>query len=482
MHRVNLKHKQARVLRIVAYSVTLTLSVLTTVLLLYIALGYRFDGKSGHVVRSGLLLVDSHPESGEIFINNELKDNATPGRFVLSSGNYDVKIVRDGYRKWAKNVKVAASGVREVNYPLLIPTTLNATKLFDTTTPDLVSQSQNRKTALFHSPGAGSFERVGLDPKSPQREILKMSAAFGRESNQTGTFAVREWALDNKHVLLQHTLPSGKSELISFDVTRPEAAINISALYGENTPIDIHYVGSDTARIYGIKDGSLGIYQLDEQRITPVLDSIRVYKPYANDTVIFDRLNANAQAEAGIWKEGTTTIIHTSVVGDVNPILDYAKFNDHLYFVVAEPSANIVTIYRDPLQSPILTKQLPLITLTFNNAQKIDFSSSAQFLMIQNGKDLLVYDFDDLRQFAYSLPFDVASSTTPRWVNGTHIAVQARDGMNYLMEYDGQNQQALVSSTSGRLLMFSDDYQSLYRLSEADALSNLDVVSMVYKK
>ncbi len=217
MHRVNLKQKQARILRIVAYSVTLTLSVLTTVLLLYIALGYRFDGKSGHVVRSGLLLVNSRPESGAIYINNELKDNATPGRFVLSSGNYDLRLVREGYREWAKNVKVAASGVREVNYPLLLPTSLSATKLFDISKPDMVTQSQDRKTVLFHTPGAPSFERVKLDPESPERETLALPRAFTSESGQFGTFSVREWALDNKHLLLQHSLPSGKTELISFD-------------------------------------------------------------------------------------------------------------------------------------------------------------------------------------------------------------------------------------------------------------------------
>lgn len=482
MHRVNLKHKQARILRIVAYSVTLTLSVLTTVLLLYIALGYRFDGKSGHVVRSGLLLVDSRPESGAVYINDEIKDNATPGRFVLSAGSYNVKLVREGYRNWAKKVKVAASGVREVNYPLLLPTTLNATKLFDTTSLDLVSQSQDRKTVLLHTPGAANFERVALDPKSPQREILNMSDAFTKEAGAIGSLAVREWALDNKHVLLQHTLSGGRSELISFDVTKPENAINITALYGENTPVNVHYVGSDTARIYGTKDGALGIYKLDEERITPILDSIRVYKPYANDTVIFNRLNAKAQAETGIWKDGTTTVIHSSAVSDGNPMVDYAKFDDHYYFVVAEPSANTVTVYRDPLQSPILTKQLPLTTLTFNNVQKIDFSGSAQFLLLQNGKNILVYDFDDLRQFAYTLPFEVAPGTLPHWINATHIEAQATDGMNYLMEYDGQNQQALVQSIIGRQLLFSDNYESLYRLSESEALTNLDVVSMVYKK
>ena len=75
MHRVNTKRRQAAIIRIVTYTITLILTVLTTAMLLYIALGYRI-GSSGHVVKNGLLLVDNRPQSAMFYVNGQKKDPA----------------------------------------------------------------------------------------------------------------------------------------------------------------------------------------------------------------------------------------------------------------------------------------------------------------------------------------------------------------------------------------------------------------------
>jgi|GEM_PF-4744875 len=481
MHRVDPKQNRARILRLVAYTITLGLTIITTIALLYIALGFRFDRHSGHVVRSGLLLVENRPENAAVYLNNVLKDQATPSRFVLGTGTYGLKLTRQGYRDWSKNVAITASGVNEVNYPLLIPKTLTSTPL---SAPSgllaFSSQSPDRKYVLTYVSGQTNFQLTELDPKEPKQTNLTISTGFTRENGQLGSFKAIEWALNSKQVLLEHTLPSGRIELISYDITKPAEAINITDLYGELTPSDLHFVGNNTELVYGLKNGVVSTYDLNQVQQTALLQNIRSYQPYGDDTVLFERTASNQQVQVGIWKDKNQTVIESATDTGTNALLKYAKYEDHYYFVVADEKT--VTIYRDPLKSPILAKQLPLTTIAFEKPTAVDFGDSAQFVLVQNGKNALTYDFDYLMKATFVLPFEPLAGTKMNWINATHIATQATDGMNYLYEYDGQNMQNLVISQPGLPLYLAGNYQYGYRYYQTDGVQKLDSVSLLASK
>ena len=478
MHRVDPNNRRAITLRIIAYGVTLALTLVTTTLLLYAALGYRFD-KSGHVTRSGLLLVSNRPQAGVVYINNQEKDGATPSRFVFPASSYDLTLKRTGYHDWNKRVVVAASGVREVTYPLLIPNKLTPKQQIEFTTPYLASQTQDRKLLLTHITNAPQMQLIELDPKNPKQTTLNLPTTIKRENGQLGTFAVIEWALNNKQVLLMQTLPSGLTQLVSLDVTQPEEALNISSIYGSDTPANVHYVGGDTNKIYGTKDGTLSRYSLKQNETTGLMQNIRSYQPYSDDTILFDRL-ADSGTEIGIWKDKTATVIQKGAAADAPALLKYASFEDHFYFAVALPSVHTLTLYRDPLKKPILAKQLPLKVLEFENTQKLDFSDSSQFIMAQNGKNFITYDFEDLLAYRVTLPYDLADGSLLNWADSSHIQAQSVDGKGYLFEYDGLNSQALVGSRIGTKLFFANDYKHVYSLTDIqNAQSGLSSVSLV---
>ncbi len=479
MHRVNPKKKQAAALRFIAYAVTLTLTVLTTVVLLYIALGYRFDSQNGNVVRSGLLLVDNQPEAASIYINNELKDNTAPGRFVLSAGNYDLSLKKDGYRDWGKNVSLKASGVREVNYPILIPQKLTTAQVAQFTSASMVSQSQDRKFLLTHNTNATNLTLIELDPEEPKQTQITLSTAFSKESSQTGTIRVIEWALNNKQVLLEHTLPSGRVELISIDVTNPENVVNISRVYNGEVLRDIHYVGGNTKEVYGLANGILKRYKLENTESSVILKDIINYQPYSDDTVLFNRTSLTQKSEIGIWQDKVTTIIERDLDPASSPVFKYAKYDDHFYFAIAFTGSNGMTIYKDPLKKPILAKQLPLVKVTFEKPTSLTFSDSSQFVMIQSGSNFKVYDLEDLMQYQSQLPFTLAAGSTLTWIDSHHIQATAENGTSHLLEYDGQNQQALVSTKTGTKIYFSNNYENMYSFLDSEGSLRLNSTRLV---
>lgn len=479
MHRVDTKKRRATLLRVAAYGLTITLSVVATVVLLFFALGYRLDSKNGKVISSGLMLVDSKPESAHIYLNNELKDNATPGRFVLAAGNYMLTLKEDGYREWSKRVAVKGSGVSEVNYPLLIPNKIISKSLLSVETPTLVSQSLNRQKLLTYVPSQTYLQLTELDTQQPKVTPLNLPSAVRRENGQLGKLVVIEWGLDNKHVLLEQTLPSGSSQLISLDVTKPSEAINISTLYDATLPSNVHYVGDDVTKIYGLTGDTLQKFSLKARQQETVLSNVRSYEPYGDDVILFDRIGSDGQADIGLQKGKQQTVVHRAGAAARPALLRYANFDGDGYFVVAEPTSSRVTIYKNPLKKPILKNQLPLTTYNFTNPERLNFSDSSRFILVQSGNAFVTYDLDQLKKYSVELPFELADSTKLRWLDGYHIQVTDNSNMVRIFDYDGQNQQSLATVLPASQLYFADNYRSAYRYHQTNGKTNLETVSLV---
>lgn len=481
MHRVNTKQRRLVLLRFLTYGLTLVLTIVTTVLLLYLALGYRL-GKTGGVVRNGLLLVDNRPQSAEVLVDGQVKDARAPSRFVLPAGSYNVGLRLRGYHEWSKRVTVSASRVREVNYPLLIPTTLTKRSITTLANPDVVSQSHDRKRLITYSAADSSLKLIDLDPEDTKVTELSLGGSVRREGGQLGQITVIEWALNNKQILLEQTLPSGVRHIISVDVTKPSEAVDLSAVYGDQAPERAHYVGGQTAQLYGIKNGVLSRYNVNEGSSVIVMQKIATYVPYGDDTILFSRQLEDGSTQVGIWKDQEEVVVEQVTSGAGEPILQYGNYDDHYYFIVAFRQKDTITLYKDPLSTSPLLPHSPLVTLTFSQPQKIDLSGSAQFMMAQNGKNILVYDFEDIKQYRFETPAEPAPGTITKWADDHRLQTITTENKSILYEYDGSNQHTISDVRPGSSVYYSNNYQHFYSLSEADSSVRLDITSLVVGK
>ncbi|KKR66833.1 MAG: Protein kinase [Microgenomates group bacterium GW2011_GWA2_40_6] len=83
-------------------SVVISLTYLISIL----ARGYQPDFNDGFKFKAtGLLSATSKPKSASVFINGQLY-TATDDTINLSPGKYQVKIIKDGYQPWSKNVEI----------------------------------------------------------------------------------------------------------------------------------------------------------------------------------------------------------------------------------------------------------------------------------------------------------------------------------------------------------------------------------------
>lgn len=106
--------------RIIYISLIIFFLIATPCVLLY-SQGYSYDWQKNKLVATGGFYLKSYPTGAKIFINDK-QDNKTP-RLIsrLLPKDYKIKVVKDGFYPWQKNLKIESRLVIEARNILLVP-------------------------------------------------------------------------------------------------------------------------------------------------------------------------------------------------------------------------------------------------------------------------------------------------------------------------------------------------------------------------
>ena len=181
----------------------LTFLAVGTVLVVLYGRGYRFGLQEGRPALSGtgLLVATSNPDGAEVFINDHLT-TATNNTITLFPGRYKVRIFKEGYFPWEKEVNVQKEVVVKAE-ALLLPT---APKLENITATGVlnpvIDPSLTRVAYVVASQSARKNGIYILDMTS--RPILTLQGASSQIADDTvDTFskAALTWSPDGKELL-----------------------------------------------------------------------------------------------------------------------------------------------------------------------------------------------------------------------------------------------------------------------------------------
>jgi hypothetical protein len=98
---------------IISILTVITLGAITLVIIAY-ARGFRFNPKDREIAGTGLLVVKSKPDGAQVNINGELK-TATNSTINLSPGHYSVRLVKEGFQPWKKEVDIQREVVVKID-------------------------------------------------------------------------------------------------------------------------------------------------------------------------------------------------------------------------------------------------------------------------------------------------------------------------------------------------------------------------------
>lgn len=147
---------------LIILSVTLII-ISSTLIISIFARGYRLDTKNGNlkIKVTGLLSVTSKPKSASVYIDN-LLSTATDDTLNLNPDSYQIRISKEGYFPWEKNIQIKPELVYQADAQLFRqsfePKSLTQGKIFNLS----VSPDQSKVIFSFIASPSAINQKSGL--------------------------------------------------------------------------------------------------------------------------------------------------------------------------------------------------------------------------------------------------------------------------------------------------------------------------------
>lgn len=188
----------------VIYTLVSALVILfgTAVAIQYAQGKYRFT-KDGLSKETGLLSANSFPTGAQVYINDRLV-SATDDTLYLKPGEYSIKIQKEGYHTWQKDLKIEGSLVTQTNAQLF-PVVPSLTPLTFSGAQNM-SPSPDGQKLIFYTNEANTLEKNGLyilDMSNPllifQREAIQIAKDVPALELDSARYI---WSPDSSEILL----------------------------------------------------------------------------------------------------------------------------------------------------------------------------------------------------------------------------------------------------------------------------------------
>lgn len=468
--------KRHRIRLMIGYALMGTMITIITLILVFQAYGFDVNRKTGEVIQNGLVFIDSAPDKATVSFNNQEQKNKSNNRFSLPSGDYTLKITKDGYRDWTRTMSLGGGEVKRFTYPLLIPKILKPTELqaYDTV-PTISTESPDRRWMIVSQANSLTafteydLNSVNKNKNDPDSRQFAIPATVLTAATASQSFEVVEWSTDNKHLLVKH-IYDDKSEFIVISRDQPETSFNINVLLAVNPDkVTLKDKKFDQWYIYTQAGGVLQSADI-KKVITPLFTNVTAYKSHSDDTILYSQTVGDGTAQRISLLQGKDSYAIKEVAGTGVVMLDIARYDGSWYLMVGVDSDQKTYIYKDPqsiLNKKDGTKLSPRTVLRHTGPLiAVSFSNNTRFMAAQSGQHFEVYDAEDGQIYRYTVEeaFDPAVAVT--WMDGHRLHAQS-GGKAFIFDFDGSNKQQLVSSIAGRPILFDRDYTVVYSLSQS---------------
>lgn len=469
------KQSRSQIVLFVGYGCIAIAIAIATLVLVYQAYGFGLN-KKGNVIQNGLTYFSSQPSSATITVNGIDSKSKTNTRMVLLENTYNVALSREGYRDWRHTIQVEGGSVHHFDYPMLFPKTLTTRKISNyTAAPGLISQSLDRRWLVVEQPGSlTSFDVYDLknitkNSTKPPTVISLPETILTKPTAGQESWRFAEWADDNVHLLLEHVYDN-KTEYILVNRENPDQSVNLSTtITGTFTKLTLNNRKFDRYYIHGSTGGALQTATL--QLPTPVayLPQVLTYKSYSDDTMLY-AANDPASSDKVVIKLriGDRTFSLRTLPAGSTYLLDLTKYDNELYVVLGASSQNKLFIYKDPVGQLLNEDRhslAPAQVLHVISPNYVSFSSSAQYIVAENGTQFGVYDNENDKGYNYTASQAVdAPAAHATWMDGNRLAYVS-NGKLIVFDYDYTNQQRLTNASSDYLSAYAPDYKFVYNLT-----------------
>lgn len=473
--------------RVISY-VLMTVAVFTLVLVLvFVMLGYRYNGNDGKIEQGGLVQFDSQPNGSTITIDGRVFGAGTPSKSTLTSGKHTITIGQSGYQTWSKTVDVMPGAVLWLNYARLIPTHLSPESVATLNNVSAMATSpDNKMVAVMEdatTPTIKLFDISGDTVKSSSITV-PADAYTAPEAGKTQSFTIEGWDPSSRYILSRHDFGGSRPEWLIIDTQDASATKNITKLLDINASKMV-FSGNDSNTLYAQIGTDVRKINLSAATLSrPLASNVAEFSIYDQSTIVFSTVydQTTKTRSVGYYKDGDdTSHVIRSYQDDGTPPLHLALGNYFGSTYEAIAYGNTVTVLRGDLpttsQEAAKLKQIATMPIE-GGAQYLSVRTNGRFVVAQNGGTYNVYDLELKKTTSTTLKGTSPVTRELGWIDD-YMLWSDRDGMLRLYEFDGANQHDIMKIAPGFSVTLSPNEKYLYDIQKDGNTYHLERVKLL---
>jgi hypothetical protein len=465
------KKKRAYNIRLgIGLILTAIVLILGTVILALITAGYDINRQTGQVIQNGLVFVNTHPVSANIYVNGKSK-GTTSARLELPSGTYNFRLYEPGYTTWNLSVNLQGGTVDQLVYPFLFPLK-PVTSVVSTiaSQPDVSTESPNQHWLVTSTPSQfGTFQQVDVtNIKAPVTSFSIPTSIL--TSSPTNSWQLIGWANDNDHILLKHIFSTGY-EYIVVDRTNPTLSFNLNKAFPNTVFTAANFDSQNYTKYYLYNSASNSLSMGDEaaQTVVPVLNNLLDYWPYSTNEILYATPDPNSTSDVLIKLLYNNKVYNIRKMPTASQyLLNIASYGSNSYVVVGDSSDTEAYIYQNPISeiqsAPHPSEATPVpytLLVVGSDPDSLSFSTSARFVALQAGSQFDVYDFQTQTHYSYDTGLSLAQDEVATWMDGDRLTLTSNNKLS-IFDFDGTNQVSFSDNTNSFLPAFNSVDDAIY--------------------
>ncbi|MDD3887198.1 MAG: PEGA domain-containing protein [Patescibacteria group bacterium] len=342
--------------------ILLTLSILIFIvvapLLVFYAMGFRFDFRKLEVTKVGMLVVESQPESVNVFLNNKFVDNGTPFKSSsLTPGNYKIKVEKQGFFAWKKTLPVKSGKVNWASHVRLFYENPSLKQLVkDQTFDDFKYIASEKKIFLLsnYQDKEGIYEynidSARLTKIFPEKDdaVIYENAEFSDlKLSLNGRYAFFSWkdkSMTKNYMIANSEKVINLNTVFGYEITNPNWSMKNDSL--------IYWIYKDNLYSYNADSSSIPSVALTSVSNFAISDDYVFLEKFENEKYVLKRAKENSLGSNIFLIENPENIKIVEIKVGLKNAVAFKLENNVLYLVKQKKNSNdflATKIFENPL-------------------------------------------------------------------------------------------------------------------------------------
>lgn len=473
------QQKRRQFIKVVIAEIGMVVSVILIVVVAVLASMGFFVSSNGTIEQNGMIQIHSLPTGASVELDGSVLFSRTNLSRTLIGGEHSLKIYRDGYDTWQKNIKMYSGMLVRLYYPRLF--------LEGRTSETMLSLGKDLE---FYSPSVDYTGILYAEKLSPKWQLINIKGDEAKvaeldltkvlpgvtDGKFVGKVLSVRWNQNGDQVLAKVAYDN-RTEWILVNLRDVARSLNVTKTFGLNFD-QIEMIDDAASQLYALENHHLRKITTGDQAISRVLlDNVQ---SFANEgiNVAFVMLrddNAKKQQAVGVYRDGDKAgTIFTIAEATDKVHVALAKYYDMTYLAFSVndkmsvyygtlPAYNENASETDFSGLKSLLQDAKLVV----TPDKISVSPQQYYVVAQKDKHFMVVDFEMEELTEYD-----AESANLFWLDDSMMNAVVGDELK-VWDFDHTNQRVLVKDEK-----LVDDTSEVARVTtlSKNALANYPAV------